>query len=184
MGGPSEARFASSRPAPPERAGSGRPEQAPLARRPPADRRARPGPGRDRRLGCWRPDHPRRRAGGDRPPRLERSRAPGDARPLTWGGRRSVCPCCGPGRRGGRPRRPSRMHRRAERRPGRPRTGGRRRRHDRALHEHPAAHRGAHGPFQAHLGAHDGGGRGRLFRRRAGALAREGAFQGDRRVSA
>ena len=65
---------------------------------------------------------------------------------------------------------------RAERRPGRPRTGGGRGRHDRALHEHPPAYGGAHGPFQAHLGAHRGGGRGRLFRRGAGCVWPRGSI--------
>ena len=115
-----------------------------------------PGPEPDRGHRRRRPDHPGRRAGADRSPkrhnRRQRPSGPGRPEPPSRAGACRAGPeaaakDASSATRGSDP-------------------GGGPAGHGRAFHQHPAPHRRAHGPLQAHLGPHRRRHRGRLLRRR------------------
>ena len=137
-----------------------------VARRPAAGRRARPRPRLDTGHRQGRPDHARRRARVHRPRAPRRRAAVPQAAPrraCTGTGAAAVAtaPPAGPARApGGRPPRTR----------TRPVAGAARR--GRAVHEHPAPHRRAHGPVEGDLGAHPCRDRGRLRGYRPGSQGR------------
>ena len=144
-------------------------EPAAVAGRAPADRRARPRPRPDPGHRRRRPHHPRRRAG---PSSRAATAAGAGARPRRASGR------TGRSARAGQPRRRRRPRPAAAPAPpaGRPASG------DEVVpvHQHPPAHRRAHGAVEGDLGPHAHRHRGRLRQRRPGAPARpKDAFKAE-----